>query len=95
MDLFIGRNQERIHTTLDHVDFKYCKENNLKFAHLLRAAIRDHRLHSGDLDVAPSARELIKERDNIKNHRDRILEVLRKILSKEQFDDFFDKLGKA
>jgi len=85
-------NQKRIHTTIDYADAKYCKENNLKYAHLLRASIRDHRLHSGDPDVAPSVREIQIARDKAIAHRDKILKIIRENLTEEQYDKFIEKL---
>lgn len=94
MGLFKQRNQKRVHTTLDSIDYEYCDKHNLKFAHLLRAAIRDHRVHTGDPDAVASARELKRARDHALDHRDKILKVLQDILTKDQYDGFLNKLSK-
>ena len=83
--------QVRIHTTIDRIDLDYCKKKNLKFAHLLRASIRDHKLHSGE-DVAESAKEMQQSKERAINHRNKIIAAIRKLLGPERFDEFIQKI---
>lgn len=51
-------NQRKITTTIDKKDWNYCHEHNLKFAHLIRMGIRDHRVSIGHKDAEPTLREM-------------------------------------
>ena len=76
--------QKRIHTTIDKVDRIYAKKHGLKIAHLIRAGVRDHRLHSGEGDVAESSREMRDAKEKAIEHRDRIVAAVNKHLSEEE-----------
>jgi len=84
--------QKRIHTTIDLSDLGYCEKNDLKFAHLLRSAIRDHRLHSGDKNIPPSAREIQIALDKAIEHRDKIISAVNRVLSEEQAIKVFQNI---
>ena len=84
--------QMRIHTTIDRIDQAYCKKHNLKYAHLLRAQIRDHKLHSGEGEVAESSREMQKAKEKAIEHRNKIVNAIRKFLGPEKFDDFISNI---
>lgn len=86
------QNLKRVNTTVTLDDYKYCSKHGIKFSHAIRAFVRDHKVNSGDANAEPSLRELRNQKDKIQQHRDRILEALRKQMSQEEFFDFIGKL---
>lgn len=84
--------QKKITTTVDIADLHYCRKNGLKFAHLIRAGVRDHRLHSGDKSVVNTNREMLESRDKAIMHRDKILSAMRKVLTEEEFMRVLEKV---
>lgn len=87
-----NHSQVRIHTTINREDQEYCRKHALRYAHLLRASIRDHRVNSGDPKADESAREIVNQRDTLKKHRDKILQAIRKKLGEEGFVKFIQNI---
>lgn len=57
-------------------DWDYCKNKNLMPTQLLRGAIRDHRVHSGDPDTPQSSRELYKKLEIFQNHLEKMRDFM-------------------
>lgn len=89
MDHLLARKkQKKITTTIDEDDYLYVKKHGLKFAHFIRAGVRDHRVHTNDPDAEESMRDLRKSRDRIIEHRNKLLGALRDKLGEEEFAEF-------
>lgn len=84
--------QKRINTTIDDGDYKYCKENKIRFAHAIRAYVRDHKVNVDAKDAEPTLRELRRQKDKIMAHRAKILDALRKRFSEEEFINFITSI---
>lgn len=84
--------QKKITTTIDNPDYVYCKKNGLKFAHLIRAGVRDHRVHSGDPDAVNSSREIIAARDRAIANNQKIIAAIKENLSEDQALEIFKKI---
>ena len=53
--------QKVITTTVDKDDWEYAQKHNLKWSHMIRAFIRDHRVAMEDPDAVQSAREVFRK----------------------------------
>lgn len=70
--------QKRTNTTIDMPDYLYCKKHNLKFSHLIRAGIRDHRAAYNDPDAVPTTRELYLKIENLMKLQQKLLAIIQK-----------------
>lgn len=69
-----------VSTTIPIEDAKYCAKHKLMYSHLLRGAIRDHRVHTNDPDSNPSLREM----------KDKLQRVLSRL---QEARDFMEQQG--
>lgn len=82
----------RIHTTIDEDDYIYMKKHQLRAAHLIRAMIRDHRVHTEDPDANPTTREMKTKIERLSARLNHIFEVLGKELSEKKFTELLQKV---
>ena len=87
-----GKPQKRIHTTINFDDYKYIKKHQLKAAHLIRAMVRDHRVHMDDPDANPTIREMKKKLEGAMARLNKVFAVLGKELPEKQFDEILQKI---
>lgn len=73
-------------------DHAYCKRHNLKFAHLIRAGVRDHKVNTDHEDAEPTLREMRASRDRMLEHNKNVMGKIAKILQPKEFDKFLKKL---
>jgi len=70
--------QKRTNTTIDMPDYLYCKKHGLKFAHLIRGGVRDHRAAYDDPDAVPTTRELHRKVQNLMKLQQKLLGIIQK-----------------
>jgi len=85
-------NWKAVTTTIPFEDWQYVKSKNLRFQHLLMAAIRDHKVYTNDENGEPSMRELLRKNKVLIEHRDKFLEKLQSSLDPKAFDEFLEQL---
>jgi len=91
--MFLGKPQKRVHTTLDFEDYAYAKKHNLKLAHLIRAAIRDHRVNIDDPNAINSLREIQNAKERIAKRLQETFKVMNEILPEEKVMQVLDKIA--
>lgn len=92
MDLIFQKPQKRVTTTLDQDDYDYCKKKNIKFAHLIRAGVRDHKVHTEDPDAEPSLRQMRSDLKRLRKSQIKLFEAIKEELGDEGYVNFVKKL---
>jgi len=82
----------RIHTTIDEDDYVYMKKHHLRAAHLIRAMVRDHRVHIEDPDANPTAREQNEKLQKAMSRINNIFKVMGKCLPPKKFEEILQKI---
>lgn len=86
------RNQHRTTITIDNSDWEYMQKHHLKASHLVRAMVRDHRVHTEDPLAAPTTREMHDKIKNISARLNNLLRAAEELMSKKQFDKLMQKI---
>jgi len=86
------KKQHRTTITIDSDDFDYITTHQLKPSHLVRAMVRDHRVHTEDPLAHPTTREMQERSKRVSARLNQLLKVMQEILSKKQFEKLMEKL---
>jgi len=92
MDLRYPTRYTRTTVSINVEDLDYCKKHGLKPTHLIRAAIRDHKVHTDAPDADHTMRELIRSRKAMLESRQKILALFEKELGEKNFLEIIQKL---
>lgn len=88
----INAPQRRIHTTINEEDYIYMKKHQLRAAHLIRAMIRDHRVHTNDPDANPTMREMQEKIKRLMTRLSGVMKTLEAELPKKHFEKIMQKI---